>query len=422
MLQLCLFLQMTLLAVLFLLPFTAQAMPTINVSFAGNNSYVVSGSELENVGRLELAVSYNSLLLTNPGLKSRNSFAGAAVALDTDYSGNLNLTVISSKPIQGKGAFATITFDPIGSSPGFIDSVTGRMYTAAGAQVPTVSYTVTNPTAPLDPSDPDDIPMIREREAKGQSFMGGDVSYLPPDGQEPEITAQQAEAATASGENAAASAPEGAESAGEEKVAAAEQSVLERFRLFQGERSAKKLTALFDPPPGASFRQEPPIVIADGKGTARVSIGQVAGDKTPNFTFSSARYVSFHRVSGREWLVEAKPEQGVSSAEIVILCGGKVRRIPLTVTPAARVDITAPGTVTEADFEIFLKERGSASAPKYDLNGDGKRDYLDDYIFTANYLLATEKEKAKATAEAKKHPASRTAQDAGRPGKAGKER
>lgn len=65
-----------------------------------------------------------------------------------------------------------------------------------------------------------------------------------------------------------------------------------------------------------------------------------------------------------------------------------MEEIPLTVAPAipAESKIGKKGKLTEADFILFLKERGTEKAPRFDLNGDGKRDYLDDYIFTANFI------------------------------------
>jgi hypothetical protein len=285
-------------------------MPTINVNFAGNSSYMVSGTDLENVGRIELAVSYDSLLLTNPGLQSRSSFPNAEVALDTDYSGNLSLTVISSKPMQGRGAFAVVTFGPIGTSTGCINNLTGRLYTTNGSQIPTAIFSVTNPTPLLDASDPDDIPMIKEREAKGQTLMGGDVAYFPPEVKE---------------------------------------------IVDQSEKLSKE---------------------QDTETESLVAKEENAGAPTGK---------------GRS---EGKKE-GVSSAEIIIFIDGNARRVPITVTPAAKVDLLSPGKVTEADFDLFLKERGTEKAPRFDLNGDGRRDYVDDYIFTANYLLARKKEAGK---------------------------
>lgn len=60
---------------------------------------------------------------------------------------------------------------------------------------------------------------------------------------------------------------------------------------------------------------------------------------------------------------------------------------PIIVAPKAVVDLDKSRKVTEADFKLFLRDRGSAKKPKFDLNGDGKRDFVDDYIFTANYLV-----------------------------------
>ena len=51
------------------------------------------------------------------------------------------------------------------------------------------------------------------------------------------------------------------------------------------------------------------------------------------------------------------------------------------------------GGLSEADFNLFLRGAGKAKAPLYDLNGDARRDYIDDYIFTANYIVASERGK-----------------------------
>ena len=59
----------------------------------------------------------------------------------------------------------------------------------------------------------------------------------------------------------------------------------------------------------------------------------------------------------------------------------------VTVLPKVNVDMDKSGKLTEADFMLFLKERGDVKNPKGDLNGDGKRDYQDDYIFAGNYIL-----------------------------------
>ena len=168
------------------------------------------------------------------------------------------------------------------------------------------------------------------------------------------------------------------------------QSVLERFRLFQGERTIGNLTALFDRPKTAFFTQSPPIAIADGNAVVKLVVSKVSGERAPNFAFNSARYVSLTRTDDGEWEVEVRPDAGAVKASVSMLSNGSVQELPLTVAPKAEVNLTKASKVSEADFLLFLKETGTAAAPKFDLNGDGKRDYLDDYIFTANYLLRME--------------------------------
>ena len=67
-------------------------------------------------------------------------------------------------------------------------------------------------------------------------------------------------------------------------------------------------------------------------------------------------------------------------SSLVILNSTAVSELPLVVTPPLPSG-TAP------DEKVFFKNRdGNLGSITQDLNGDGKLDYLDDYIFTANYL------------------------------------
>jgi hypothetical protein len=233
--------------------------------------------------------------------------------------------------------------------------------------------------------------------------MGGEVVYMPPEATDAKETREQSDSSAEAKDAVTETGGSTAEGTAESKVSpvpetAAEapahqvQSVLERFRLFKGERSAKNLMALFVEAPDVPFRQYTPIFLADGKGRVQVTISGVVPGKVPSFTFRSARYVSFRKLSETKWLVEVKPDKGVLKAGIMLRDDGKLREIPLTVAPKARVDLITPGKIGEADFALFLKERGTTKAPRFDMNKDGKRDYLDDYIFTANYLVVLKKQ------------------------------
>jgi len=96
--------------------------------------------------------------------------------------------------------------------------------------------------------------------------------------------------------------------------------------------------------------------------------------------------------------VEAQPEKGVYKATLTTMHGESMTEIPLTVAPQVVIGTGKDGLAAEAAFADFLKDRGSEKAPRFDLNADGLRNYIDDYIFTANYLAL----KAKGTTSGKK--------------------
>lgn len=382
-------------------PLSAMAIPKVSLSFAGNSTFILTGANLEDVSKLQVAIGYDASTLSNPRLVSITSFSGARVAVDSDSPGALRLTITADTPMNGKGSLAKIDFYSSGNSAGTISSLNGQIYGANGTSL-SAMFEYTNPTPPLDPTDLDDIPMIEEREKNGQSYMGGDVTYLPPEAakalEQSEKTPETKDEDASAAGNSAEKDAESKEKPDTEKAEdpGAVLNVLERFRLFKGERTAKNLMALFDAAPNMPFIQEPHILLADGKNEVQVTIAKVSSGKTPSFAFTSARYVYGKKLSKSEWLVVAKADKGALNSNILMLDNEVLRDIPLTVSPKVRVDLITPGKVSKADFTLYLKNRGTAKAPLFDLNGDGKRDYQDDYIFTANYLVALEKQKTKA--------------------------
>jgi hypothetical protein len=160
-------------------------------------------------------------------------------------------------------------------------------------------------------------------------------------------------------------------------------SVLTRFRTYQGDRTPDIMIALFSKEVSPAIRQIPAVIVSDGKASVRVSVDQSAikGTST-NFALSGAKLVSLKKEddSGR-WLLEIMPNPDSPAATVTILNSSSMIEYPLTVVPPA-----AAVTAKKADFEAFLKDSG-AQVPKYDLNGDGRHDYLDDFIYTAHYLI-----------------------------------
>jgi hypothetical protein len=162
--------------------------------------------------------------------------------------------------------------------------------------------------------------------------------------------------------------------------------VLEAFRTYKGEISPNALTELFTRAM-AGTKQEPPVALSDGKTAVKVYI-DAGGKETPHFALNGARLVSLKTAGDTSWVIEALPNQGVYDASVMIMEGDRISQVPMTVAPPipAEFKFGVGGKLTEADFKRFLSERGTGKSPRFDLNGDGKRDYIDDYIFTANYL------------------------------------
>lgn len=160
--------------------------------------------------------------------------------------------------------------------------------------------------------------------------------------------------------------------------------VVERFRTYQGEKSPAILAALFKKEVAPAIRQEPPVALSDGKTNVTIIAALSSRDgKSPNFALNGAKLVSLKKdEESDKWIIEALPLEKALKVSLTILNGHEVIEYPLTVAPALS-DIAS----SEAGFSSFLKNKTT------DLNGDGKHDYIDDFIYTANYLVQMDKTK-----------------------------
>lgn len=157
---------------------------------------------------------------------------------------------------------------------------------------------------------------------------------------------------------------------------------LDNFSTYKGEKTPAKLSALLNRQDTAAIRQEPAFALSDGTTAVKIAAElKNVGDRSPNFALHGARLVSLKRDDASfTWVIEALPQAGVMQATLTILTESEIIEYPLTVAP-----VVAGISPAEADFVIFLKDSGAA-VPKRDLNGDGKHDYLDDFIYTVNFL------------------------------------
>ncbi|WP_224981463.1 cohesin domain-containing protein [Geomonas agri] len=413
------------------------ALPTLTISSpASDGVFVLRGEQMDGVAGLDLSIGYDSVTLANPRVTIGKMVQGMMNAANP---GNpIRLAIVGTTALKGSGIIASVAFDRTGTSPGVVTLVTGTLIDASGKKVVMAQPVIVNPSAVVAADDSgaptaqpgqdikNDISTGAATVASRPLMVGGTVT-MP--GQE---TAAGQEGTPAKDTVVAAEAQAPAEGKplvkkrlrtkkaqleGEEPPLDREEnppppeqetptrpeapapspqvtqpvpitSVLDRFKAFQGERTPANLVALFSQEASAAYRQTPPIALADGKATVTLFITMVTGETTPSFTFSGCTYVS-HRRTEAGWEIVARPKRDVLKADVTMLYSGLRQEFPLTVAPKVALVPGKPLPVKEADFGRFLKERGTASRPRFDLNRDGRRDYVDDYIYTANYLART---------------------------------
>jgi uncharacterized protein YaaR (DUF327 family) len=77
------------------------------------------------------------------------------------------------------------------------------------------------------------------------------------------------------------------------------------------------------------------------------------------------------------------PEKDAYEASFAVSDGTLKRIYPLTIAPEVDMNMNKSGAMTEKDFDTYMSNQ------RQDVHEDGIKNYLDDYIYTANYLFVT---------------------------------
>lgn len=386
-------------------PALFAASVTIVPTAAG--SYSVQGSSMDGVAGIDLTIIYDSISLSSPTVSQGALVAGAIMAANTNNPGSIKIAIISTKAFSGSGPIATVTFTTQ-SGTGGVTSASVSMINSKGAPIPaqvsvsggnaptasapalatapgvpfsqpgatTTSTSLSTPSAPASPitttlgtvSMPSDIPAKADTKP-------ADTPVIPAPVTEPAAVIRPAEP------------PAGVKPASEpqkpDKIKITSyKGTLENFRAYTGQKSPAILIELFGRNISSTIRQEPAPVLSDGKTPVKLlATIEETGNKSPNFALNGARLISLNKDDATHtWIIEALPQAGTMQASLTILTDSETIEYPLTLAPPVE-DFVAD----EAGFAGFLTDSGKAT-PKHDLNGDGRHDYLDDFIYTANYL------------------------------------
>ncbi|AAR35147.1 hypothetical protein KVP06_08860 [Geobacter sulfurreducens] len=420
-------------------------------AYPSGNDVLISATGLSNVDAIDITVTYDPQALSNAQAMQLSGFRWAMFLPNAATAGTIRLAMLNTAPLSGSGPLAKISFSQGGKGATGVTIVyqiiSGDTSQKGNLRV-TLNSGTTQSTEPST-SQPTESPVNTGQgenlaDGSGASAMDGtaqtpsagatsgdathrgtvvlpgmitsgavdndaSVSAGKPPVAEQTASAEESPQSQANGANETeeqhAPLPEAERpvSEPEEKPAPVTQEgyavlggVAARFRDYTGAKTPKALMALFKKPVADSISQDPAICLTDGKTAVRITVNLAEGGKTaPNFALRGAALKSLKKGEGNRWLVEALPEAGAVEATLIIVTGRKIMEYPLTVAPRADVNVDGKGRVTEADFLLFLARKSVGPARPFDLNGDGKVDYLDDYIYTANYLTAADEKKTR---------------------------
>jgi hypothetical protein len=374
----------------------------LSISSSGSGVYILQGIGLSNAAILEATITYDASTLSNPRVSQGTLISGALMAVNANSPGFIRLAAASVKPISGTGPVAIVTFTQTTGSAGKVLSLSARLRNGDGAAL-AVQTVVSNPVVSGSDTDSDSGSSDNSdssSETSGTQYNGSSASN-PATVSEKDDTGAPVAQEDQSLSDPAGSATErnrDGEAETEEKKEARDdstdydlsgyKSVLQRFSEFRGRKNEKSLTALFYAPVAQGVTQEPPVVLSDGKSKVKLFVKIEPGGKSaPNFAIRKGKLVSLNK-KDNFWIFEVLPEAKTCETTLTFIKDGSKRDIQLSVAPRVDLGGFLRGKAGQSAFERFLFEQATGKGRPCDLNGDGKTDYVDDYIFTANYIVA----------------------------------
>ncbi|WP_298432873.1 cohesin domain-containing protein [Geobacter sp.] len=399
---------------------------TVTYEDRGNGLYVVNANGLSGIEAIRFTLTYDQNVLTNPRV-DRGSFGTWMVFFPSlEKPGEVTVVLLNTSSNSGSGPLATIRFDKKASTQtkvGFVYELTGEDTITKGEATQTATETgSTAGTASESTQSSSGTPAIGSTAATttggGGTVVLGETRISetpgaaaeparepatgtvtsPPQAEPPRDTGPlvpvEEESEHDGGHVPTQHAPVTGEKRPKEKYTVYK-GVIDRFRDFKGEKTPENLKALFAEKVVGNIIQAPPIALSDGKKTVTLKVDLGESGAAPNFALRGATLKSLGK-DGSKWVVVVLPEARRTDAVLIIVAGERMIEYPLTVAPPVDVNIDKGDALTEKDFNLFLKEKGTDKAPRFDLNGDGERDYVDDFIFTANYLVVKGAGKEKA--------------------------
>ena len=423
----------------------------INPTTAGGDVYIVSAVGLVDAALIDFTFSYDTATLANPKVVPGQLAIASNANMEavTSTEGAVRVVFITDGVFKDRGQLATITFSRVGKLPGRVFDLNADVFSNSSEQVAvepvigTSKATIDQPPADQEAADQSEQQAAQKAAADSKAATGAtaatsgsDMSNIVDEAarqsQQQQPGAYQ-DSVTSSGnsplqQESRREEPRRDEQTRQERTGAVPQEAdadstasavsarddgaksstakspiealallkgaempLQRFRAFKGARTVAGLVPLFDASAArkAGVDQEPGIAVSDGKQIVTVTIELAASGMVPNFSLRGANLKSIRPVTDKAWELDALPQKGKYAVKLSVLLGKDHVDIPLVVIPpldAAMIRETRE--LTEAGVNALLAKVDPMSGKiVYDLNSDGRQDFLDDFILVAHYLL-----------------------------------
>lgn len=383
----------------------------LTLSPAGGNIFQIVASGLQQVGGVDVTITYDPNAYGSPQVTQAPLASGSFFAANTNIPGQIRIALVHASGINGSGPLVSIAFGTVRSSStppvlrvnSMID--TRAQTLIAGGAPPSTPPTeggggtfTSLPGKPfsVSPEPTESLPsgggaVTPPRQSPIATFPGtitlpGSGSTEPPRNDTPPSPPPVMEPPEPPTAPSSPSRPETQAPPAERRpLPSPPESVLERMAAWKGERSVATLAPLFDRSGGSWVTQTPPIALADGKTPFRVFIDP--GWKTenpPSFALKGVTMKSLGTRGHSGWELELVPAAGVTVATLTLDLDDQSAAIPLVVVPPLPRE-WGEKPLTDEVVNRFLTNRDGKGGTG-DLNGDGKRDYLDDYIMVGHLL------------------------------------
>lgn len=383
------------------------AAASISVTSSGSSSYTLIGSGMDGASGIQLDITYDATSLANPTVTQGSLISGAIFQANTTRSGSIKIAIISTSAFPSSGPIATITFASRTGNGGItsviplvIDNKGSAVSSSASAQsndtLNTSPFSSTASASSPSPNQQATTNQTTQTPTTSNPVYAGTVS-IPTDQQQHLAESQPATSTPAAPAYPVEQPAKTAEQALQSSKPAPEakqdetpqlvvyKGIAERFKNYNGSKTLAAMVKLFDKKIAQTVSQDPSILVSDGKNKATLTVDIPSRiTSSPNFAVNGGTLVSYKKekqVKGR-WTVVVQPNPGSNLVSITIIAGTEEFEYPLTTVQPIKTTLA----LNEKGWSKFSKEVGTPAVPQHDFNSDGVRNYLDEYIFVANYL------------------------------------